>query len=81
VTNEQLYLALGIPMVVNAGMIGLLLAHMGARFDALEKRFVGVDQRFDCLAQRFDHMRDLCIAELHRFEDVLVARLKRLEER
>jgi hypothetical protein len=95
VTNEQLYLAIGIPMVVNAGMIGLLLAYMGAKFDAVEKRFVGVDQRFasvdqrfddvgkrfDRLDQRFDDMRDLWRAELHRVEEVLDARLKHLEER
>jgi hypothetical protein len=81
VTNEQLYLALGIPAVINAGMIGLLVAYMNAKFDAVEKRFMGVDQRFDRVDQRFDDMRDLWRAELHRVEEVLDARLKHLEER
>ena len=77
-TNQQLYLAIGIPLMINVGMIGLLLAYMNARFDAVEKRF---DHRFDSINQRFDDMRDLWRAELHRVEEVLDARLKHLEER
>jgi hypothetical protein len=71
VTNQQLYLAIGIPLLFNAGMIGMLLAYMNTRFDGVEKRF----------DQRFDDMRDLWRAELHRVEEVLDARLKHLEER
>jgi hypothetical protein len=74
VTNEQLYLAIGIPMAVNAGMIGLLLAYMNAKFESVDKRFNSVDKRFD-------DMRDLWRSELHRVEEVLDARLKHLEER
>ncbi len=68
-TNVQLYLAIGIPSLVNAALIGLLLAYMSARFDGMEKRFDGINQRFD-------DMRDLWRAELHRVEEVIDARLK-----
>jgi len=67
VTNVQLYLAIGIPVLVNAAMFGLLAMYMNARFDAVN--------------QRFDDMRDLWRAELHRVEEVVDARLKHLEER
>ena len=94
-TNEQLYLAIGVPMLVTAALLGLLLAYMNKgftavdqRFDAVNQRFEGVNQRFDGVNQRFegvnqrfDDMRDLWRAELRRVEEVLYARLKHLEER
>ena len=74
VTNVQLYLAIGIPMLFNAATIGLLVALMNSKFDA-------VYARLDAIDKRFDDMRDLWRAELHRVEEVLDARLKRLESR
>jgi hypothetical protein len=65
-TNEQLYMAIGIPMLFNAAMIGILIAYMNAKFRSID--------------QRFDDMRDLWRAELHRVEEVLDARLKHLEQ-
>ena len=67
VTNEQLYLAVGIPMLFNATLTGLLVALFNSRFTAMDKRF--------------DDMRDLWRAELRRVEEVLDARLKHIEER
>jgi len=67
VTNEQLYLAIGIPMLFNATLLALFAAHVNARFDAIDRRF--------------DDMRDLWRAELRRVEEVLDARLRHLEER
>jgi hypothetical protein len=71
VTNQQLYLAIGIPMLFNATMVGLVVAlftaHINAKFHAIDKRF--------------DDMRDLWRAELRRVEEVLNARLKHIEER
>jgi hypothetical protein len=66
-TDTQLYLAIGVPIVSNAAMLTLLLMHMNSRFSAIDKRF--------------DDMRDLWRAELHRVEEVLDARLKHLEEK
>jgi hypothetical protein len=87
-TNEQLYLVIGAPMLFNAVLIGLLLAYMNAKFDAVYERFGSVDQRFDAvdkrfdgIDRRFDDMRDLWRSELHRVEEVIDARLKHLEER
>ena len=73
-TSQQLYLAIGIPMLFNAALIGVLIAYINAKFEGVEARFRGIDQRFD-------DMRDLWRAELHRVEEVLDARLKHLEER
>ena len=70
-TNEQLYLAIAAPMLFNAVLIGLLVAYMNAKFDAVNERFNGVngrfknvDQRFDAIDRRFDDMRDLWRSEL-----------------
>ncbi len=87
VTNVQLYLAIGIPLVFNATLLGVLMAYMNAkfeavdrRFDVVDERFKAVDTRFDAINQRFDDMRDLWRAELRRVEEVLDARLKHLEQ-
>lgn len=80
-TNQQLYLAIGIPAFLNAAMFGLLIAYMNSRFDAVNSRFETISQRFDAIDRRFDDMRDLWRSELRRVEEVLDARLKHLEER
>ena len=80
-TNEQLYLAIGIPMLFNAALVGALVAYINAKFHAVDERFRSVDQRFNSIDQRFNDMRDLWRAELHRVEEILDARLKHLEER
>ncbi len=74
VTNEQLDIVIGIPMLFNATLIGLVIAYINARFGR-------VDTRFDAIDRRFDDMRDLWRAELRRVEEVLGARLKHIEER
>jgi hypothetical protein len=90
VTNEQIYILIGIPMLFNATLIGLVVAFINARFGKVESRFDGVDARFDAVNarfdavdRRFDDMRDLWRAELRRVrvEEVLGARLKHIEER
>jgi hypothetical protein len=40
-TNEQLYLAIGIPMLFNAALFGILFAFLRAKFNSLEKHFDG----------------------------------------
>ncbi len=77
-TNQQLYLSLGIPMLVNTVLFGILVAHVNTKFEAVDQRFRSMEQRFD---KRFDDLRDLWRAELRRVEEVLDARLKHLEER
>jgi hypothetical protein len=81
VTNEQLYIAVGIPMLFNATLVGFVIAYINARFGKSDARFDAMDARFDAIDKRFDDMRDLWRAELRRVEEVLDARLKHLEER
>ena len=78
VTNEQLYIAVGIPMLFNATLIGLVIALFNAKIGKIESK---IYVRFDAVDTRFDDMRDLWRAELRRFEEVLDARLRHIEER
>lgn len=70
-TNEHLYLAVGIPVIFIA--TGTLALWLNLRSN--------MNERFSVIDHRFDDMRDLWLAELHRVEEVLDARLKHLEER
>ncbi len=81
VTNQQLYIAVGIPMLFNAPLIGLVIALFNAKFGKSDASFDGMERRFDAIDKRFDDMRDLWRAELRRVEEVLDARLKHIEER
>jgi predicted ATPase len=78
VTNEQLYIALGIPLLFNATLVGVLIAYVNAKFQGMEAK---LEVRFDAIDQRFDDMRELWRAELHRVEEILDARLKHIEDR
>ena len=69
-TNEQLYLAVGIPVIFNATVTLALWLNLRTN----------MNERFNSIDQRFDDMRDLWRAELHRVEEVIDARLKHLEE-
>jgi hypothetical protein len=82
-TNQQLYLIVGAPMLFNALLASLLVAYINAKFDGLNAKFDGVNNsvnsKFEAVNKRFDDMRDLWRAELRRVEEVLDARLKHLE--
>ncbi|HXP88616.1 MAG TPA: hypothetical protein VN841_28050 [Bryobacteraceae bacterium] len=67
-TNEQLYLAIGLPIIVNILFNGALI---GIVYNALDRR----------ISQAETSLKELWRAELHRVEEVLDARLKHLEER
>ena len=81
VTNEQLYLAIGIPLLFNATLLAFVVAFLNAKIEKFEARFDAVNARLDSIDKRFDDMRDLWRAELRRVEEVIDARLKHLEER
>ena len=66
-TDTQLCLAIGVPVLSNAIMLTLLLAYMNARFARVHQRFDDLDSRWR--------------TELRRVEDLTDARLKHLEER
>lgn len=77
-TNEQLYLAIGIPMAFNAVLVAILMAYTNSKTDGLRAEVIS---GFAAVNQRFDDMRDLWRAELRRVEEILDARLKHLEEK
>jgi hypothetical protein len=54
VTNEQLYILVGIPMLFNATLIGLVMAYINAKIGKVESRFDAVDARFDAVDARFE---------------------------
>jgi hypothetical protein len=74
VTNEQLYFAIGVPMLFSATLIGLLIAVNNAKFKAIEVQLHAINERLD-------HMQEMWRSELRRVEEVLGARLRHLEER
>lgn len=81
VTNEQLYILVGVPMLFNATLIGLVIAVFNAKIGKVESKFDLMHAGFAAIDKRFDDMRDLWRAELRRVEEVLDARLKHIEER
>jgi transcription initiation factor IIE alpha subunit len=70
VTDTQLYLAIGVPVISNAIMLLLFSTLINSRIAAFE----------NAINRRFDDMRTMWTAELRRVEEVLDARLKHLEE-
>jgi len=83
-TDQQLYIALGAPILFNGVLLTVIVLYINAKLDGMmhlmNERFM-IDARLDGMNQRFDDLRDLWRAELHRVEEVLGARLKHLEER
>ena len=63
----QLYTAVGLPVLLNAAMVGMLMAYMNATIDGLRNE---VNAKFEAQTQG-----------LLRFEGVIDTRLKHLEER
>jgi hypothetical protein len=70
VTNEQLYLAIAVPIIFNTAIVLFVYSALNTR----------LTEGFAAINQRFDDMRDLWRAELRRVEEILDARLKHLEE-
>ena len=52
-TNEQLYIAVGIPMLFNATLIGFVIAYINSRFGKVDARFEVMEERFDAVNRRF----------------------------
>ena len=69
-TDTQLYLAIGVPVVSNAIMLMIFSTMVNFRLSAFEA----------AINRRFDDMREVWRTELRRVEDVLDARFKHLEE-
>jgi hypothetical protein len=90
VTNEQLYIVIGIPMLFNATLIGLVIAYINAKIGKVESKFDGVNSRFDSVNSRFDAVNARFDAVDKRFDaidrrfddmrDLWRAELRRVEE-
>jgi hypothetical protein len=76
-TDQQLYIALGAPILFNGVLLTVIVLYINAKLDGMmhlmNERFKGIDARLDGMNQRFDDLRDLWRAELHRVEEVLGA--------
>jgi hypothetical protein len=85
VTNQQLYLAIGVPLLFQTMLIGLVVLWANAKFEALEAKFEGrfavLEARMSALETRLAALEQVWRAELRRVEEILDARLKHLEER
>jgi len=63
-TNEQLYLAIGLPVVVNAAVIGMLMVYLTGQFGAINTRFEDTKETlraemalgFERLTNKLDHL-------------------------
>jgi hypothetical protein len=82
-SNTQFVSAMAVASALNtlASLLAIVindskLRGLGAKGDSLFRR---VDGRFDAIDRRFDEMRDLCIADLRRFERTILDRLERLD--
>jgi hypothetical protein len=51
-TNEQLYILVGIPMLSNAVVTGLSVAFLKTKFDASDKRFADMSDRWRAKLRR-----------------------------
>ena len=87
VTNEQLYIVIGIPMLFNATLIGLVIAYINAKIGRVEAKFDAqfgsVNSRFDAVNARFDAVNVRFDAIDRRFDDMRDlwrAELRRVEE-
>jgi hypothetical protein len=58
VTNEQLYLMIGIPMLSNAVVTGLGIAFLKTRFDASDRRFDDISGRWRAQLRRAEEVTE-----------------------
>jgi hypothetical protein len=84
-TDIQPYIAVGLPVLFNAAIVGLLMAYLNAKIDSQTAKIDGLN---DSLNSKIDGLRNEMNARfeaqtqgLLRVEGVLDARLKHLEER
>ena len=70
-TNEQLLLAIGAPLLFNGLISLLILTNMNARFASIDGRFTSIENRLASVDQRID----LLTGAIHELDN----RLTRLE--
>jgi hypothetical protein len=84
-SDTQLYLSIGLPVLFNAVMFTVLILYIHAKIDALDStldiKIGAVNDRIDGLRNEMNARFEAQTQGLLRFEAVLDAHLKRLEER
>lgn len=63
-TNEQLYLVIGVPILFNAAMIGVLVAYVNGLNNGLNARMSSLEARMLNLENTFTTRFDLLMARL-----------------
>ena len=80
-TNEQLYLAVGLPIIFNLVFNGVLFVALNSRTTCLETRLTSLETRFESrmsnLEQSTSSKFDLVVGAIHELDN----RLSRLGER
>ena len=83
-TNEQLYFAVGLPILFNLVFNGVMFLALNARIGGIEARMGGIDARMNNLEVRMTNLEqsnaakfDLLVGAIHELDN----RLSRLEER
>lgn len=83
-TNEQLYLAIGVPALLNIGLYTLFYLVLSNKIDTFEQimnaKFDAVNTRITALVDTVNARFDAAHQNLLRVEQVIDARLKHLEE-
>ena len=86
-TNEQLYRVIGIPLLGNAVLFGLLMAYINAKIEGviggLEGLRTEMNERFNWVNERFNGVNDWFASINQRFDDMRDlwrAELRRVEE-
>jgi flagellar capping protein FliD len=90
-TNLQLYLSIGVPMLFNAILISILMAYINAKIGTVNTRIDGVDTRLNnvnaSVNSRIDSLKDHVNERFNaidqRFDDMRdlwCAELRRVEE-
>lgn len=73
-------LAVLVGILVNNSRLSDLKSYIDMRFVGVDQRFESIEHRFDALDRRIDDLKETLSADLMRFEQVMDARLRHLEE-
>ena len=85
-TNQQLYLAIGVPSLLALANLGIVLIGFLIQGRSIDKRFDMIDKRFDLQEKRFDRLEvkidrmDTTLHEIHLMLGRHDARLDALEK-
>ena len=83
----QVTLSVGVPtlavlvgVLLNNSRLGDLRSYMESRFQGVDRQFQGVDRQFQAVDRRMDDLKAVLQADMHRIEEVMDARLTRIEQ-